>query len=98
MQGLIYIYLTIKSVHRCSYDVPNLNFLYRFSKKENTHIPNFMKIRLVGAELYHARRTDRYDEATNLKVALPICERDQLIGRIGRGKFPSKNTTIIWLK
>ena len=30
----------------------NLNFLNRFS--QNTHIANFMKIRLVGAELFHA--------------------------------------------
>jgi len=36
----------------------NMNFLYRFSK--NTHISNFMEIRLVGAELLHADgQTDR---------------------------------------
>jgi hypothetical protein len=39
-----------------------LNFLDRFSK--NNHAPNFMKIRLVGAELFHADgRTDGHDEA-----------------------------------
>ena len=30
----------------------NMNFLNRFSK--NIHVPNFMKIRPVGAELFHA--------------------------------------------
>ena len=36
----------------------NLNFLDRFSK--NTQIPNVMKIRPVGTELFHAdRRTDK---------------------------------------
>ena len=36
----------------------NLNFLNKFSK--NTQIPNFMKIRPVGAQLFHVdRRTDR---------------------------------------
>jgi hypothetical protein len=29
-------------------------------------MPNFMKIRTLGAELFHAdRRTDRHDEANN---------------------------------
>ena len=38
----------------------NLNFLYRFSK--NPHISNFVKIRPVGAELFHEeRRMDRHD-------------------------------------
>jgi hypothetical protein len=35
-----------------------MNFLHRFSN--NTQISNSMKIRLVGAELFH---TDRHDEA-----------------------------------
>jgi hypothetical protein len=40
----------------------NLNFLNRFSKI--SHISNFMNIRPVGAELFHANgRTDRNDEA-----------------------------------
>jgi hypothetical protein len=41
-----------------------MSFHYRFS--ENTHIPNFMTVRLVGAELFYAdgrtvtrTRTDR---------------------------------------
>ena len=33
---------------------------------ENTKIPNFMKIRTMGAELYYADgRTDIYDEANS---------------------------------
>ena len=33
----------------------NLNFLSRFSKKKkNTHVSDFMKIRPVGAEFFHA--------------------------------------------
>ena len=41
-----------------------LNFLDRFSK--NTRISNFMKIRAVGAELFHADGgTDRHNEANS---------------------------------
>jgi len=41
-----------------------LNFLNRFS--ENPQISNFMKIRTLGAELFHADgRTDRHDEANS---------------------------------
>jgi len=36
-------------------------FLDRFSK--NTLIPNFMKIRPVGAEIFPCGRTERHDEA-----------------------------------
>jgi len=39
-----------------------IKFLDRFSK--NTQISDFMKIRLVGAELFHAdRQTERHGEA-----------------------------------
>ena len=46
----------------------NLNFHDRFSN--NTHIPNFMKILSVGAELFHADRwkdglTISYDKANS---------------------------------
>jgi len=41
-----------------------LEFSQKFSK--NTHISNFIKIRWVGAQFFHAdRRTDRHDEANN---------------------------------
>ena len=42
-----------------------LNFSRQaFSEKKNTQISNFMKIRPVGAELFHADgRTDGHDEA-----------------------------------
>jgi hypothetical protein len=45
----------------------NFNFLNIFSK--NTQISNFMKIRLVGAELYHAvRRTERQTDGQTLQT------------------------------
>jgi len=40
-------------------------FFGRISK--NTQVQNLMKIRLMGAELFHAdRRTGRHDEANSL--------------------------------
>ena len=47
----------------------NFNLLARFYK--NTQISKFMKIRPVGAKLFHAdRRTDERTHMTNLRVAL----------------------------
>ena len=45
-------------------DFNETNFLDRFSK--NTHISNFMKIRRVGAELFHS---DGRTDMTKLTVA-----------------------------
>ena len=54
----------------------NLNFLDRFSK--STQISNFVKICLVGAELFHSdgrtdRQADRHGEATSR--FLQFCQR-----------------------
>ena len=39
-------------------------FFKEFSK--NTQVPNLIRIRQVGAELFHGgRQTDRHDEANN---------------------------------
>ena len=62
----------IKNVHWSSCKVPvilvrfswHLNFVDTFSK--NTQVPNFTKIRPVGAELFHA---DRRTDMTKLTVA-----------------------------
>jgi hypothetical protein len=69
----IYIYIYIWNVHglhlstRYSLLVKiklNFNILHRFS--ENIQISNFMKIRPVGAELFHTDgRTDTQDEANS---------------------------------
>jgi len=49
----------------------NLNFLDRFSK--NIKIPNYMKIRRVGAELFHAGRTDtEKDRQTDVTIKLSL--------------------------
>jgi hypothetical protein len=42
-----------------------VDFLIRFAK--NLHVTNFMKMRLVGSELYAERQTDgrRHDEANS---------------------------------
>ena len=58
---------------RCPLFVPNFNehlfFLYRFSK--NSQMSNLIKIRPVGAELFHEDgRTDRQTDMTKLTVAL----------------------------
>jgi hypothetical protein len=91
----------MKNVHWSSCKVPfitvgfqlNLNFLAKFSK--NTQISNFMKIRPVGVELFHAdRQTDRHDE-TNSRF-LQFCasrlkdERGQRTKRITKQSY--KNT------
>jgi hypothetical protein len=67
---------TIINVHKSSCKVPitfvklstSLNFLNISSK--NTQISNFMEIRQVGAELFHAEgetaaRTEKHDEANS---------------------------------
>jgi hypothetical protein len=63
-----------KKSHKCynlNEEFPwNLNFLDRFSKKSK--ISSFMKIRPVGAELFHAdgrTQTDRRTDMMNLTVA-----------------------------
>ena len=58
-----------KNIHCSSSKVPvilvrlkeNLNYLERLSK--NTQISNFIKIRPMGVQLFHAKeRTDRYEK------------------------------------
>ena len=54
----------------------NFNFLYTFPK--NTHLSNFMKIRPVGADVFHANKrtegqTDRRDDS-NSRFS-QFCER-----------------------
>jgi hypothetical protein len=68
----------IRNVHRSSCKVPvilvrfelNLGYLDRFLK--NTQIPNFMKFRPVGAELFHA---DGQTDKTKLSRFSQFCER-----------------------
>jgi hypothetical protein len=75
------------NVHRSSCTVPfillefewNLNFLHRFLK--NIPTQNFIKIRAVGADLFHAdgktdRRTDGRLDGQTSKTSLMIVFRD----------------------
>ena len=44
----------------------NTNWILETDFRKNTQISNFMKIRPVGAELFHAdRRKDKYDKANS---------------------------------
>ena len=60
----------------------NLTFLYRFSN--NTQISNFMKIRPLGAELFHAEgRTDRHDEINSRPSKFVIApKKREVIGQL----------------
>jgi len=80
----------IKSIYWSTCKVPLL-FLSDFSEtwisfnkfSKNTEIQNFMKIRPVGAELFHADgRTNRHDEAQSRFSQ--FCERAQQT--LGSGK------------
>jgi len=52
----------------------NLEFSIQFFFSKNTPISTLMKIRLMGAELFHADgRKDRHDEANSLFSQ--FCER-----------------------
>ena len=68
----------IKNAHWSSYKVPVV--LVRFFMKpefsKNIQIPNFMKIRPVGPEMFHANGwTDRRTDMTKLIVAFAILRR-----------------------
>ena len=69
----------IENAHTSSCEVPlflshvneTWNFLHRFSK--NSQISSFLKIRPVGAELFHVDgRTDGQTDMTKLIIALRI--------------------------
>jgi hypothetical protein len=59
------MYIGLNVNYRLIWSDFNEIFLERFTEK-STVIPNFMKIRLKGAELCYAeRQTDRHDEANS---------------------------------
>jgi len=73
----------IITVHRSSCEVPPFFLphchetrVFSTDFQKNTRIPNFMKIRPVGTELFHADKPDRHDEA-NSRFS-KVCERTQM--------------------
>jgi hypothetical protein len=63
----MYVGLHVKYRYYCHILMKLVNLIDRFSK--NTQISNFMKIRPVGAELFHADGQTAHDEAKMLLFA-----------------------------
>ena len=60
----------VKSIRYYCEILMKFEFLDRFSRKKNLQISNFMKIRPVGAELFHVdRQSDRQTYMTKLIVS-----------------------------
>jgi len=67
----MYIGLNVK--YRLFLSVCNENGIFPDRFSENIHTSNFMKIRPVAAELFHAdRRTDRNDEVNSRFFAISL--------------------------